>query len=85
MVKQNSFDIAIIADAMLGGKHIRTLQSHYGISLCGEVLEKCSATEIERKYTKALKIAERLAILGCSSRDNLPYFSASEHLAKVDA
>jgi len=36
--------------------------------------------ENERKYQKAIKIAERLAILGCSSQDNLPYFNAADHL-----
>jgi hypothetical protein len=36
--------------------------------------------ENERKYQKAIKIAERLAMLGCSSQDNLPYFSAINHL-----
>jgi hypothetical protein len=45
------------------------------------VLENCSSLEIERKYSKAIKIAERLAVMGCSARDNLPYFNAAEHLA----
>lgn len=80
MIKQNAFDIAIIADAMLAGRHIRTLQAHYGIYLCGDVLDRISDIEVERKYAKALKIAERLAVMGCSARDNLPYFNASEHL-----
>jgi superfamily II DNA or RNA helicase len=83
MVKQNAFDISTLSDAMLAGRHIRTVQAHYGISLCGEVLETCSSLEIERKYSKAVKVAERLAVLGCSARDNLPYFNAAEHLAAV--
>jgi hypothetical protein len=37
--------------------------------------------ENERKYQKALRIAERLAVMGCSSQDNLPYFNATDHLA----
>lgn len=82
MVKQNSFDITTLADAMLAGRHIRTLQAHYGIYLCGDVLENNSSLEIERKYSKALKVAERLAVMGCSARDNLPYFNAAEHLAR---
>jgi superfamily II DNA or RNA helicase len=81
MTKQNSFDIANLADAMLAGRHVRTVQAHYGIYLCGDVLENCSSLEIERKYSKAIKIAERLAVMGCSARDNLPYFNAAEHLA----
>lgn len=81
MTKQNGFDISTLADAMLAGRHIRTVQAQYGIYLCGEVLETCSSLEIERKYSKAVKVAERLAVLGCSARDNLPYFNAAEHLA----
>ncbi|MBT5264399.1 MAG: DEAD/DEAH box helicase [Rhodospirillaceae bacterium] len=81
IVKQPGFDLALIADGMLAGRQIRSLQAHYGISLCGTIFETHSRAEIDRKYQKAVKIAERLAILGCSSRDNLPYFSAANHLA----
>jgi superfamily II DNA or RNA helicase len=81
LVKQDDFQLALIADGMLAGKQIRSLQAHYGISLCGEVFTTHSTVESERKYQKALKIAERLAVMGCSSRDNLPYFNAADHLA----
>ena len=81
MTKQNRFDISTLSDAMLAGRHIRTVQAHYGIYLCGDVLENSSSLEIERKYSKAVKVAERLAVMGCSARDNLPYFNAAEHLA----
>ena len=83
MTKQNSFDVTTLGDAMLAGRHIRTVQAHYGIYLCGDVLENCSSLEIERKYSKAIKVAERLAVMGCSARDNLPYFNAAEHLAAM--
>jgi hypothetical protein len=82
IVKQDDFQLTLIANGMLAGKQIRTLQSHYGISLCGNILAEHSDIEIERKYLKALRISERLAVMGCSSRDNLPYFNASEYLAK---
>ena len=82
IVKQDDFQLTLIANGMLAGKQIRTLQSHYGISLCGNILADHSDIEIERKYLKALRIAERLAVMGCSSRDNLPYFNAAEHLQK---
>lgn len=78
--KQEDFELSLIADGMLAGKQIRTLQAHYGISLCGNVFRTQTPAESERKYQKAIKIAERLAILGCSTQDNLPYFVASEHL-----
>ena len=83
IVKQGDFDLELIADGMLAGRHIRTVQAHYGISLCGTVFEDHSPAESERKYQKAIKIAERLSILGCSSQDNLPYFKAAEHLASL--
>ena len=81
IVKQDDFELSVIADGMLAGKEVRTLQAHYGILLCGTVFHKHTPAETERKYQKAIKIAERLAILGCSSHDNLPYFNATDHLA----
>ena len=81
ILKQDDFDLGYIANGMMAGKEIRTLQAHYGISLCGTVFQTHSPAENGRKYLKAIKIAERLAILGCSSRDNLPYFKAADHLA----
>ena len=83
IVKQGDFDLALIADGMLAGRQVRTLQAHYGISLCGTVFQDHTLAESERKYQKAIKIAERLSILGCSSQDNLPYFNASEHMASL--
>lgn len=81
LAKQEEFQLGLIADGMLAGKEIRTLQAHYGISLCGEVFKTHTVVEAERKYQKALKIAERLAVMGCSSRDNLPYFNGADHKA----
>jgi superfamily II DNA or RNA helicase len=81
IVKQEDFDLSLIADGMLAGREVRTLQAHYGISLCGTVFQTHTRAESERKYQKALKIAERLAMIGCSSQDNLPYFNAADHLA----
>ncbi len=79
--KQESFDLSLIADGMLAGRVVRTLQAHYGISLCGLAFQNNPPDDIERKYQKAIKVAERLAVLGCSPRDNLPYFNAAAHLA----
>lgn len=76
--KQDDFDLSLIADGMLAGKQIRTLQAHYGISLCGKVFQTHTPAESERKYQKAIMVAERLAMLGCSPQDNLPYFNAAD-------
>jgi hypothetical protein len=80
IVKQGEFDLSLLADGMLAGKKIRTVQAHYGISLCGTVFQSHTVEENERKYQKALRIAERLAVIGCSSQDTLPYFNAAEYL-----
>jgi superfamily II DNA or RNA helicase len=81
IVKQTDFNLSYLADGMFVGKEIRTLQAHYGISLCGTVFHTHTQDENERKYQKALRIAERLAVIGCSAQDNLPYFKAGDHLA----
>ena len=82
VAKQKDFDLSLIADGLLAGRKIRTLQAHYGISLCGTVFQTNTRDESERKYQKALKISERLSMMGCSSQDNLPYFNAADHLAQ---
>ena len=81
IVKRDFFDLSLLADGMLAGKEVRTLQSHFGISLCGPVFQTHTRAESERKYQKAIKVAERLAMIGCSAQDNLPYFNATDHLA----
>ena len=43
--------------------------------------EKRNKTELERKYQKALQIAERIVIMGCHNREKLPYFSAQLELS----
>ena len=83
IVKQIDFDLSALADGMHTRRDIRTLQANYGISLCGGVFESQTRSECERKYQKAVKIAERVAILGCSPQDNLPYFNAADHLASL--
>jgi hypothetical protein len=83
IVKQGEFNLSVIADGMLAGRMIRPLQGHYGISLCGTEFETHTLDESERKYQKAIKIAERLAIIGCSAKDNLPYFNAAKHMASL--
>jgi hypothetical protein len=83
VVKQSDFDLSLIADGMLAGTKIRTLQAHYGISLCGNVFQTEDREECERKYQKAIRVAERISIIGCSAQDNLPYFNAKEYLETV--
>ena len=84
LVKQDDFQPSLIADGMLAGRIIRTLQAHYGISVCGATYQSHTLDENERKYQKALRITERLAVTGCSPKDNLPYFNAADHLARLE-
>ena len=85
IVARSEFDLSVIADGMLAGTKIRTLQAHYGISLCGSVFQTHVREACERKYQKAIQITERLAMIGSSARDNLPYFNAAEHQAARSA
>jgi len=81
--KQDDFQLSLIADGMFAGREIRSMQAHYGISLCGEVFQTQTRDECERKYQKAIQITERLAAMGCSIQDNLPYFNAKSHLSEL--
>ncbi|MCZ6604873.1 MAG: DEAD/DEAH box helicase [Alphaproteobacteria bacterium] len=76
--RHDAFDLGVIADGFTHGRYVRTLQSSYGISVCGTVFAELDDIENERKYQKALKIVERITVMGCSSRDNLPYFKAAD-------
>ena len=69
---------AILVDGLMHGRKIRALQANHGILLCGELFEENEADMLERKYQRALQIIERLAVMGCSSQDNLPYFKAKD-------
>ncbi len=84
IVKQLDFDLDGIADGVNTRRKIRTLQANYGISLAGPSFDECTRSECERKYQKAIKITERLATLGCSTQDNLPYFNAEEYMAAAE-
>ena len=84
IIKQDDFDLSIISDGMLTGREIRTVQAHYGILICGTAFEEHDLDESERKYQKAIRISERLAVMGCSGQDNLPYFNAAKHLDSLE-
>ena len=79
--QQEEFSYAAIADGLLLGKKVRTVQAHYGIFICGKKFEGLTIKELERKYQKALQIAERIIIMGCHNREKLPYFNAQLELS----
>ena len=81
VTQQEEFSFSAIADGLLLGKKVRTVQAHYGIFMCGQKFEGHTIKELERKYQKALQIAERIIIMGCHNREKLPYFNAQLELS----
>ena len=81
VTQQEEFSFAAIADGLLLGKRVRTVQAHYGIFMCGQKFEGHTIKELERKYQKALQIGERIVIMGCHNREKLPYFNAQLELS----
>jgi hypothetical protein len=79
--QQEEFSFSAIADGLLLGKRVRTVQAHYGIFICGQKFEGKPTKELERKYQKSLQIAERIVIMGCHNREKLPYFNAQLELS----
>ena len=84
VTQKEEFDLSLISDGLISGRKIRSLQANYGISQCGAMFEDNDREENERKYQKAIKITERLVMMGCSDKDNLPYFNAADHLASLN-
>lgn len=74
--KKKRFQKEIIVDALLSNKQVRFLQANYGVFLCGEVFFFESEKILRRRYERAVRITERLAVMGCSALDDLPYFQA---------
>ncbi len=74
--RQMEFDLGWLADGLDTRREVRTLQANYGVSLIGPLLEDLSRKECETKYQRAVNITERIVTLGCSSKDDLPYFTA---------
>ena len=81
VTQQEEFSFSAIADGVLLGKKVRTVQAHYGIFMCGKKFEGHSVKQLERKYQKALQIGERIIIMGCHNREKLPYFNAQLELS----
>ena len=76
VVKKMEFELGWLADGLDTRRQIRTLQADYGVSIMGPLLTTLSRAECEAKYQRAVKITERIVTLGCSARDDLPYFVA---------
>ena len=53
---------------------IRPVQTNYGVSICGENFRKNPGDVNERKFQKALQVIERIAAMGVTNTEELPYY-----------
>ena len=72
--QQEEFIFTTLADGLSKGRVIRPVQTNYGIALCGENFVKNSSDENERKFQKALQVIERIAAMGVTNTEELPYY-----------
>ncbi len=72
--EQEEFIFTTLADGLSKGRVIRPVQTNYGIALCGENFIKNSEDENERKFQKALQVIERIAAMGVTNTEELPYY-----------
>tara|TARA_Y100001001_G_scaffold130946_1_gene130368 strand:- start:347 stop:2116 length:1770 start_codon:yes stop_codon:yes gene_type:complete len=55
LIKQDDFQLSLIADGMFAGKEIRSMQAHYGISLCGQISRRKRWKNVNESTRKLLK------------------------------
>ena len=72
--QQDEFIFSALADGLSKGRVIRPVQTNYGVSLCGENFVNNPADVNERKFQKALQIIERIAAMGVTNTEELPYY-----------
>ena len=72
--QQEEFIFSNLSDGLSKGKVIRPVQTNYGIAICGENFTKNSEEINERKFQKALQVIERIAAMGVTNTEELPYY-----------
>ncbi len=72
--EQEEFIFTNLSDGLIKGRIIRPVQTNYGIALCGENFLKNSIDVNERKFQKALQVIERIAAMGVTNTEELPYY-----------
>ena len=74
IVQQDEFIFSALTDGLSKGRGSKYVQTNYGVAICGEDFMK-NTTEInERKFQKALQIVERIAAMGVTNNEELPYY-----------
>ena len=72
--QQEEFIFTNLSDGLSKGRVIRPVQTNYGVSLCGENFSRNSSDVNERKFQKALQVIERIAAMGVTNTEELPYY-----------
>ena len=72
--QQEEFIFTNLSDGLSKGRIIRPVQTNYGVSICGENFSKNSNDINERKFQKALQVIERIAAMGVTNTEELPYY-----------
>ena len=72
--QQDEFVFTALSDGLSKGRVIRPVQTNYGVSLCGHNFFDNNVEVNERKFQKALQIIERIAAMGVTNTEELPYY-----------
>ncbi len=72
--EQEEFIFTTLSDGLSKGRVIRPVQTNYGVSICGENFTKNPLDVNERKFQKALQVIERIAAMGVTNTEELPYY-----------
>ena len=74
IAQQDEFIFSALTDGLSRGRVIRPVQTNYGVALCGENFNSNNHDVNERKFQKALQIIERIAAMGVTNTEELPYY-----------
>ncbi len=72
--QQEEFIFSTLSDGLSKGRVIRPVQTNYGIAICGDNFFQNSEEINERKFQKALQVIERIAAMGVTNTEELPYY-----------
>ena len=75
--QQEEFVFTYLSDGLSKGRVIRPVQTNYGVSICGENFSSNTSDVNERKFQKALQVVERIAAMGVTNTEELPYYKIS--------
>ena len=74
IIQQDEFIFSALTDGLSKGRVIRPVQTNFGVSICGSNFTQNSNDINERKFQKALQIVERIAAMGVTNSEELPYY-----------